>query len=391
MGQYTPGVLNRRLYALATVLVTGVSLGVAGGGSGAAAEPRPQVARPGTGTVISLGDSYISGEAGRWRGNSNNPAGDRNGTDRAFVNPGYDPALIYGRTAANGCHRSDVAEVTRVPWLPATQKINIACSGATTENVIRTSAGGVSFKGEAPQNDQLSLIAVATRIDAIVLSIGGNDLGFSEIVTSCVLAYLTAGAPCRTTQQAVIDQRLPLMREAVGRAIDDIEATMTGAGYADGSYRLILQSYPVPLPRAADMRYPEQGTDRQNVGGCPILDADADWDLAQQISDSLRTVARDHGVQFLDLRDALRGHELCAAAASQPDGTAPPSEAASEWMRWIDLAGQGDLNESLHPNAFGQRALGRCLSLALLLTRNDATCKGVPGRSASWMYLKPLR
>jgi hypothetical protein len=369
---------------LTTILTTVVGLGVVAGGSGAAAETRY-----GLGAVVTLGDSYISGEAGRWRGNSANPEGDRNGTDRAFTGSGYDPTLVYGATAANGCHRSDVAEVTHVPWLPARSKINLACSGAETINVLRTTSGGQPFKGEAPQNDQLALVAANQRVSAVVLSIGGNDLGFTDIVTACVVAFITNGAPCRTTQQGLIDQRLPVMREAVGRTIDDIRGTLAAVGYREGTYRIILQSYPIPLARAADMRYP-QSPERQTVGGCPILDADADWDLAQQISDSLRTVANDRRVQFMDVRDAFRGHELCADAASQPDGTTPPREATSEWMRWIDLAGQGDLNESLHPTAFGQRALGRCLSLTLLLSRRDVSCTGIPGKSASWMYLRPL-
>ena len=43
--------------------------------------------------AVSLGDSYISGEAGRWNGNSINAAGDRDGTDRAFTGTTYDLAL----------------------------------------------------------------------------------------------------------------------------------------------------------------------------------------------------------------------------------------------------------------------------------------------------------
>ena len=35
--------------------------------------------------IVSLGDSYISGEAGRWKGNSIDNTGDRSGTDRATL------------------------------------------------------------------------------------------------------------------------------------------------------------------------------------------------------------------------------------------------------------------------------------------------------------------
>jgi hypothetical protein len=334
--------------------------------------------------VVSLGDSYISGNAGRWLGNSADSTGDRRGTDRAFVatpsGPVYDPTLVYGDTD-NGCFRSDVAEITHVRF-PGVTPINLACSGATTDSVL-------------DQNDQLAEAARSHRVIAIVLSVGGNDIGFSSIVSSCVLAFLgpEPRTPCSISQQANVDTRLPGMRAGLGRAIDDIRATMTDAGYRAGSYRLIVQSYPAPLPAVAGMRYPESGQDRVSIGGCPFLDFDVDWgrtSLVGQLNTAVRTVAAERGAQFLELRDALRGHELCSAAARQPETA--PAAATSEWMRWIDLAGQGSVLESLHPNAYGQQALGRCLRLTLLFSFGaDVSCHGVPGRSPASVYLRPLR
>ncbi|CAM5555798.1 hypothetical protein STANM309S_05070 [Streptomyces tanashiensis] len=51
-------------------------------------------AAPGTGptAVVAIGDSYISGEAGRWQGNSLTNSGSRNGTDRAWTGSAYDPS-----------------------------------------------------------------------------------------------------------------------------------------------------------------------------------------------------------------------------------------------------------------------------------------------------------
>jgi hypothetical protein len=346
--------------------------------------------------VISLGDSYISGEAGRWSGNSVDGSGNRGGTDRAYVagptGPTYDPARVYGSTHATGCHRSDVAPITHVrQGAPLT--LNIACSGAVTANVLRTSAGGVGFKGEAPQNDQLTLIARAFRITAVVVSIGGNDLGFSSILTDCVLAFLNRGTPCSVTDRAQAEARLPGIRTAVGRVVDDVRATMAGAGYAPGSYRLILQSYPAAVPAPNGARYPEAGPDRQNLGGCPFLDADLRWareGILLQLGLTLAAVAIDHGAQFLDLTAALRGHELCAATATQPTGT--PDAATAEWVRWIDLAGQGNLDESYHPNAFGQAALGRCLSLMLAGPSNVfLSCVARPGQPPQSVYLSTTR
>lgn len=39
--------------------------------------------------AVSLGDSYIAGEAGRWEGNARTNLGDRDGTDRAASRWGW--------------------------------------------------------------------------------------------------------------------------------------------------------------------------------------------------------------------------------------------------------------------------------------------------------------
>ena len=46
-----------------------------------------------TTAAVSMGDSYISGEAGRWNGNSITPFGDKSGTDRACL-PAGDPCQV---------------------------------------------------------------------------------------------------------------------------------------------------------------------------------------------------------------------------------------------------------------------------------------------------------
>lgn len=322
--------------------------------------------------VVSLGDSYISGEGARWRGNSPDSSGSRGGTDRAYVagpaGPVYDPSLVYGATEANGCHRADIAEVHSVPDVAT---INLACSGARTVHVLRARSGGLAFKGEQPQNDQLAAVARVYRVKAIALSIGGNDLGFGDIVNQCVVAYLSGGAnPCSVTQQARVEQALPVMRAAVAATIDDIFATMAEAGYAPGSYQLVVQSYASPLPNAAQMRYPQAGSARAALGGCPFLDVDVDWGrsfLVGQLATSLGAVASAKGAQFLDLRPAFQGHELCHASAQQQP-VSGPVVVAVEWVRWIDLARQGSPAESLHPNAFGHWVQGECLRLILRTT-----------------------
>jgi hypothetical protein len=91
--------------------------------------------------AVSLGYSYISGEAGRWQGNSVNPTGSRDGPTERL------PARATTRVASTSrlrrrtdAHRSDVAEV-RSASLPVQQKINISCSGAVTRNIFRSLSG----------------------------------------------------------------------------------------------------------------------------------------------------------------------------------------------------------------------------------------------------------
>ncbi|CAA9504381.1 MAG: hypothetical protein AVDCRST_MAG17-1590 [uncultured Solirubrobacterales bacterium] len=345
--------------------------------------------------AVSLGDSYISGEAGRWRGNSINPAGSRDGTDRAFTGTGYDISRVYiPPSDRNGCHRSDVAEI-RSAALPVQQKLNISCSGAVTKNIFRSSRGGQGQNGERPQTDQLASIARRKKVRLIALSIGGNDFGFASIVSACLQAYTTAGPPCEPRQQAAINAKKPMVRAGVAKAIDEIRATMRGAGYRRSSYRLILQSYPSAIPRGSEIRVPEIDRNRRiNVDGCPVYNSDATWardSVVHQISNNLRTVAANKGVQFLDLRNLLQGREMCSVSTRLATPLRPPSPTASDWARFLNVSAvqtQGQLQETFHPNAYGQRAFGKCLSL-IVGQRRNAGCRNTPGAGPGGVVLRP--
>ena len=345
--------------------------------------------------AVALGDSFISGEAGRWQGNSVDPTLCRRGTDRACtldatgLIPTYDNSSVYlGESAANGCHRSDVSEILTA-GIAVDEPINIACSGAQTANIWRASQGGEVYKTEAPQADQLAAIAAQKNVKLVVLSIGGNDLGFSDIITACVAAYATRTGPCHDAQAANVAAAMPAAMAGVGKAIDEIRAVMTGAGYSSTSYRLVLQSYPSPVPRAAENRYPEVDNTRVVIGGCPFYDADLDYArdvLINTISDNLEAVADAKGVQFLKLTEIFQGREVCATASSQ--SLTFPTPTTSEWARMLDVGVQGDLEESLHPNRYGQRAFGDCLGLVATTNRSrDYACGNTPGLGPDQMVL----
>lgn len=354
-------------------------------------------AGPGSSTtaIVSLGDSFISGEAGRWQGNSLNMFGTRNGTDRAArctlgIFCSYDAARVYGSTASNGCHRSDVATI-KTAAISVNEKINIACSGAKTNNIWRASQGGQSFKGEAPQADQLLTIAQQKNVKLVVLTVLANDVGFADRVINCATAWILGLGECNPSEQAALQSLMPNAQNGLRKAIDEVRAVMAAAGYSPSQWRFVVAGYSSPVPRGADVRY--SGSDRWTSGGCPFYTADFDWakDTATPyIVDSMRQVATEKGVQFLDVRDALNGHEVCHRSSALV-GSSGPNPVTAEWVRWVNTGCcQGDAQESVHPNAYGQRALGKCLSLVYAKTSGNWTCRNTPGQSYTAMTISSI-
>ncbi|MFI9011544.1 hypothetical protein ACIGNX_30345 [Actinosynnema sp. NPDC053489] len=381
----------------ALAALAGVALVLGGALSGASATAATDDAPP---AVVSLGDSFISGEAGRWQGNGyGDSGGSAYGTDRAAHDCdggegkcAHDPKRVYGSSYDNGCNRSDSAEITHVtsvrvngttyPIAPA-DRLNIACSGATTAAVHKS-----SFKGEEVQLVQLDRFLKGDgvgkrKVRLIVLSVGGNDIDFSGIVKTCVGKFLTYRY-CGTEQfRAEVRQRIASLESALTATINAVHGTMEAAGYGRSEYRLVVQSYPVILPGTGYNRYPETYNDRYlKTGGCPIYDKDADWANQGIIPGLLSAITSAAGgtAQVMDLSDAFAGHELCAKgvrAARQGETPANPiPEAEGEWVRWIGvpLVGQGQVQEYMHPNAYGQRRLGSCLAAFANTERTAFTC-----------------
>src|SRR5215212_6699563 len=94
--------------------------------AGLAAVPMAHADGPGVGTpnVVAVGDSYISGEAGRWAGN----ASSESYVDALGSTAYYDNATNSGETIG-GCHRSKSYEGAIGSGVTAK---DLACSGAKT-------------------------------------------------------------------------------------------------------------------------------------------------------------------------------------------------------------------------------------------------------------------
>jgi lysophospholipase L1-like esterase len=346
----------------------------------------PAAARPTA--IVSMGDSFISGEGGRWLGNGSEPFGTRSGTDRAAHGCGafgceYDPARVYGPSEANDCHRSDVAPILSAP-IDVDEKVNLACSGAKARDLWPGDEGGTAHFGEPPEADQLAAVARRDDVRLIVVTVGANDVGFGELVAECAVDWARSPegeqATCHGAAEAHIQAAMPAAIRAITAALHGVRRVMRSAGYSRADYRLVAMGYASPFPEGNWFRYPEDGWSRLAEGGCPVWNADADWAADRATVDlaaALRSAAAATGAEYLDLADAFDGHQLCDRRDERV-GARGPSPLTAEWFRRLSFT-QGSTRESLHPNAYGQKVMGTCLALLWHRPRGNYACADNPG------------
>jgi lysophospholipase L1-like esterase len=346
--------------------------------------------------VVAMGDSFISGEGGRWFGNGSEPFGTRSGTDRAAYGCGrlgceYDPARVYGTSEADDCHRSDLAPIESAP-IAVDEKVNLACSGAKARDLRPRDEGGTTHFGEPPEADQLAVVARRDRVRMIVVTVGANDVGFGDLVAECAVDWARSPegeqATCHRDAEAHIRGALPAARRGIAAALHGVRKVMRADGYARTDYRLVAMGYASPFPEGRLFRYPEDGWSRLTEGGCPVWNADADWAADRATADlagALEAAAAATGAEYLDLSDAFDGHQLCDRHAERV-GSDGPSPLSAEWFRRLSFT-QGSTRESLHPNAYGQRVIGACLGLLFDRPRGHYACADTPERWLAGIHL----
>jgi lysophospholipase L1-like esterase len=358
----------------------------------------PAAARPTA--IVSMGDSFISGEGGRWLGNGSEPLGTRSGTDRAAydcraLGCEYDPARVYGASEANDCHRSDVAPIVSAP-IAVDEKVNLACSGAKARDLRPGDEGGTVHFEEPPEADQLAVVARRDDVRMIVVTVGANDVGFGELVAECAVDWARSPedeeATCHREAEAQIQGALPAATRAITAAFHGVRRVMRSAGYARSDYRLVAMGYASPFPEGRWFRYPEDGWTRLTEGGCPVWNADADWaadGATVDLAGALRSAAAETGAEYLDLTDAFDGHQLCDRRSHRV-GDQGPSPLTAEWFRRLSFT-QGSTRESLHPNAYGQKVMGTCLGLLSARPRGNYACADTPGEWLGGIHLESIR
>lgn len=290
--------------------------------------------------VVAVGDSYASGEGAK-------------GSD--WID-GY-------------CHRSALA----APQLAAnmlnqvwsTQFSSVACSGSVIQNGPN---GAHELLNSSPMSwlgtyGQLASVT-GPPIDALTVSIGGNDLDFGDIVLACMNPF----TECEYDPN--LRNNLNTALGNLGSGLDLLIAGIQGPSgrqiQADVR-NVYVTEYPDPTTGSFGDRC--GNSDAQPGGGFQgISVTEADW-LSQNFSTPLNAAlaavvnrannaSGPHPVWHFvtGISQAFVGHGYCA-----PDG-----------IRWINtltdsVASQGDQNGSMHPNPQGQQAIANVLDQYLLL------------------------
>lgn len=173
-----------------------------------------------------------------------------------------------------------------------------ACSGATTSSVI---------------SSQLSSLNASTTL--VSLTIGGNDVGFTSIMETCVLESTSSCESAVAKAEQYATNTLP---GNLNTLFNDIKAHAPNAA-------VVVVGYPDFYDLNASVCVGLSSGDHQAIdAGINVLDG------------VLATAAGNAGFHFADVRSQFSGHELCDDAG---------------WLNSISIF---DIHTSYHPTATGQ-------------------------------------
>ncbi|MFC9249684.1 SGNH/GDSL hydrolase family protein [Streptomyces sp. NPDC057136] len=252
-----------RLVAFSSSLLFGAVLALTGVGAAHAAESAAV-------DYVALGDSYSSGVGA---GSYISSSGDCKRSTRAY------PSLW---AAANS----------------PTSFAFTACSGARTNDVTAGQLG--------PLNSSTDLVSI---------SIGGNDAGFADVMTTCVLQSEATCLSRVATARAYVDSTLPGRLDSVYSAI----STKAPAAH------VVVLGYPRFYKLGGSCLAGLSENERAAINGA-----------ADYLNAATAKRAANHGFTFGDVAPTFTGHEICSGSA------------------WLHSVNWLNIGESYHPTAAGQ-------------------------------------
>ena len=284
-------------WVVPVLLVVPLSTGFA---APAAAEPDEQVD-----SYVALGDSYAAG-----------------------------PLIPVQTGQPVGCLRSSrnypsvVAETIGVAEFR-----DVSCSAATTEHL--TGPQNVPLGVNPPQVD-----ALTADTDLVTVSIGGNDIGFGEIVSECARRspLQPTGSACEDHYTAGGSDQLA---QRIEEAAPQVAAALAAIEERAPDARVLLVGYPAILPDEGPGCFPVVPFSPGDVAYLRQVEKDLNAMLADQASGA--------GVDYVDTYTPSIGHDAC-----QPPGT-----------KWVEGLVPTAPAAPVHPNALGMAGIGAVVAEAV--------------------------
>lgn len=174
--------------------------------------------------------------------------------DSFSAGEGADVYLPGTDTDANACHRSRYTYLFQVFALR--DESIVACSGAVTNDVAFPQPG----RQVGSQVDQLSALRDGSGVDAVAMTLGGNDVGFATIVKSCLVGrsdcsdwiYTDVPVPQlhRERSSRFVAKRLEGLGDTLAAAYRQVNLVVNGAQAREkgGPVPILVLAYPLPTP-----------------------------------------------------------------------------------------------------------------------------------------------
>ncbi|MBA2327934.1 MAG: SGNH/GDSL hydrolase family protein [Actinobacteria bacterium] len=248
-----------------------------------------------TGSYTGLGDSYAAGP----------------------VVPTQQPTPI-------GCLKSDHNYVHLVATALATPFRDATCSGAKTDHM--TTPQNVDGGPNPPQFDSLD---ASTTL--VTVTIGGNDIGFTEIARSC----FTGDPNSHPCQDRYVVGGVDEISNRIAAAAPKVATVLQGIHTRAPDARVFLVSYLSILPEVGNGCWPQ----------LPFAYADVPYLRAkeQELNNMLATQAAANGAAVVDAHVGSIGHDACTAPG----------------VRWVEPVPATALAAPLHPNALGMECVAQ--------------------------------
>ena len=244
------------------------------------------------------------------------------------------PGVLLPTLDPVGCFRSDHNYPHLVARARGSALRDRSCSWATTEHLraAQTVLGG-------PNPAQLD--ALDAGVTTVSVQIGGNDIGFLEIVARCA-AVLPVGTPCQDVYTAGGTDELSVRIAATG---PKVAAALAEVRRRAPQARLFVVGYPAILPEVQPGCWPL----------LPIAPGDVPYlrNVQKQLNAMLATQAAAAGATYVDVYGPSVGHDACQLPG----------------VRWVEPLVPLSPAAPVHPNALGMQAMASVLLQAMTAAR----------------------